>query len=238
MAVQILNDMPDAAVYRGDRPFVPANVRQDANDRLADWSPRATRANTTRNRPLFVAITIGVHIVAVLGFLSVRHIRSTEQPPAPIVVELFEAPVNQEELPPLAPPPMQEVTYALPTPDVVSVELDSITPPPVSAAISQPASQSVVPPMVESVEYVRAPSPVYPRESSRRQERGTVLLRVLVDPSGRPAQIQVERSSGYARLDVAAREAVEKAVFRPHEVNGVPQAAQVLIPIEFTRRAS
>jgi protein TonB len=79
---------------------------------------------------------------------------------------------------------------------------------------------------------------VYPSESSRRHERGTVVLRVLVDALGRPAQIQLERSSGYARLDAAARDAVQKALFRPYEVNGVAQPAQVLIPIEFTRRAT
>ena len=60
----------------------------------------------------------------------------------------------------------------------------------------------------------------------------------MVDSNGRPAQIQVERSSGYDRLDSAARDAVEKALFRPHEVNGIAQPAQVLIPIEFTRRPS
>jgi protein TonB len=60
----------------------------------------------------------------------------------------------------------------------------------------------------------------------------------MVDTSGRPAQIQVERSSGFERLDSAAREAVEKALFHPHEVNGIAQPAQVLIPIEFARRAS
>ena len=32
--------------------------------------------------------------------------------------------------------------------------------------------------------------------------------------------------------------AVEKALFRPHEVNGIAQPAQVLIPIEFVRRSS
>jgi periplasmic protein TonB len=63
-----------------------------------------------------------------------------------------------------------------------------------------------------------------------------VLLRVLVDALGRPAQVQLERSSGYARLDEAARAAVQKALFRPYELNGVAQPAQVLIPIEFTRR--
>jgi periplasmic protein TonB len=232
MAVQIFNDMPDAAVHRGDRDTAPVDGS------LSDWSPRATRAQSQGNRPLFIAITAAVHVVAIIGFLSIRQIARTEEQPAPIVAEIFEAPVNSDDLPPMAPPPMQEVVYSLPTPDVVSIELDSITPPPVSNAVAAPASTFVVPPMVESVEYVRAPAPVYPRESSRRREYGTVVLRVLVDPSGRAAQIQVERSSGYERLDVAARDAVQKAVFRPYEVNGVPQAAQVLIPIEFTRRAS
>ena len=92
--------------------------------------------------------------------------------------------------------------------------------------------------MIDSVEYVRAPAPVYPSESNRRRERGTVLLRVMVDSLGRPAEIQIERSSGFARLDAAARAAVAKALFRPYEVNGVAQPAQVLVPIEFTRRAT
>jgi protein TonB len=55
------------------------------------------------------------------------------------------------------------------------------------------------------MEYLRAPAPVYPSESSRRRERGTVLLRVLVDAQGRPARIQLERSSAFSRLDGAAR---------------------------------
>ena len=229
MAVQILNDMPDAAVHRGD-----AEVR---NQSLSDWSPRASSAPSSGNRPLFIAVTVAVHVVAIIGFLSVRHVARTEEPAVPIVAEILESPENAEEAPPLAPPPMQEVVYSLPTPDIVPIEVETITPPPVDTnAVAQPSTQFAVPPLVESVEYVRAPAPVYPRESSRRQERGTVLLRVLVDPAGRPAQIQIERSSGYARLDAAARDAVQKAMFRPHEVNGVPQAAQVLIPIEFTRR--
>ena len=233
MAVQILNDMPDAAVHRGD----PQSAA--AADTLSDWNPRATRTANRNSRPMFAAITVGVHMLAVLGFMSVRHVTRTEQPPAPIVVELLEPPANADDLPPMAPPPMQEVVYSLPTPEMVAVDLETITPPPVNTtAIAQPATQTVVPPMVESVEYLRPPAPLYPRESSRRREHGTVVLRVLVDPSGRAAQIIIERSSGHERLDIAAREAVQRALFRPHEVNGVPQAAQVLIPIEFTRRAS
>jgi protein TonB len=92
--------------------------------------------------------------------------------------------------------------------------------------------------MIDSVEYVRAPPPVYPRESQRKREHGTVVLRVLVDALGRPAQIQVERSSGHERLDTAARDAVSKFLFRPYEVDGIAKPAQVLIPIGFEPRAS
>ena len=236
MAVQILNDMPDAAVHRGD---VMPSSRPSLATSLSDWSPRATHANTRGNRPLFVAVTVGVHVVAVLGFLSIRHATRTEQPPAPIEVAIIDEVRAADEAPPMTPPPMADVTYVLPIPEQLSFETEAVNAPQIATnAVSQPSAQVVVPPLVESVEYVRAPAPQYPRESSRRHEYGTVVLRVLVDPTGRPAQIQVERSSGFDRLDLAARNAVEKAVFRPHEVNGVAQAAQVLIPIEFTRRAS
>jgi protein TonB len=115
---------------------------------------------------------------------------------------------------------------------------DAITVEVVTTAIAPSQPQSVAPPLVEEIDYVRAPAPVYPRESTRKRERGTVLLRVLVDALGHPSRIQVERSSGFDRLDNAARDAVAKALFRPHEVNGVAQPAQVLIPIEFTSRAT
>lgn len=228
MAVQILNDMPDAAVHRGD-----------PHSSLSDWSPRAITHTRAKGRPLFAAITIGVHVLAAIAFLSIRHATRVETPPQPIVAQILEAPSDAEEAPPVT-PPMQKIEYVLPPPDQISIEVETITPPTVvtTAAISPNVTKAVVPPMIESVEYVRAPAPVYPRESSRRREAGTVLLRVLVDASGRPAQIQVERSSGFERLDVAAREAVMKAVFRPYEVNGVAQPAQVLIPIEFTRRST
>jgi len=245
MAVQILNDMPDAAVHRGE-PVARAARTQNAvvqnapaEGTLADWRPRATHSGSRRNRPLFIAVVAGIHVIAILGFLSVRHITRNEQPAVPIVVELIEAPLDAEQAPPMAPPPMQEVAYALPTPDVVTIEVETIMPPAVNTAVASTATtQAAVPPMVESVEYVRAPAPVYPRESSRRREYGTVILRVLVDVSGHAAQILLAERLDADGLDVAAREAVQRALFRPHEVNGVRQAAQVLIPIEFTRRAS
>jgi TonB family protein len=225
MAVQILNDMPDAAVHRGD---------------LADFSVRAQQAPRKplriSGRAVFMAATIGVHLIAGLAFLSIRHER-IQSDPEPIVATLMEASTTDAEPPRDLTPPQVNVVYTLTVPQELTFESEA-PPEVITAAISPTTPQTAAPPMVESVEYVRPPAPVYPAESKRKRERGTCVLRVMVDSNGHPAQIQVERSSGFERLDSAAREAVEKAVFRPYEVNGIAQPAQVLIPIEFTRRPS
>jgi protein TonB len=226
MAVQILNDMPDAAISRGD---------------LADFSVRAQQAPRKplrfSGRAIFIAATIGVHVVAGAAFISIRQERPIAEP-EPIMATLMETSTTDIDPPRDLTPPQFNVVYSLTVPQELSFETEAPPPEAITAAISSTPSQVSAPPMVESVEYVRAPAPVYPAESRRKRERGTCLLRVMVDTSGRPAQIQVERSSGYERLDSAAREAVEKALFHPYEVNGIAQPAQVLIPIEFTRRAS
>ena len=231
MAVQILNDMPDAEVDRGEPTPMLSLVRS--------LPPRPLERSHTRGRAKFVVITAALHVLVFAGFVSAGRIDTILTDPAPMEASIVESPSAADEKPPEYTPPIQEIQYSLPMPQEISFETESITPPVVmDTSISPPTSQVVVPPVVESVEYVRAPAPVYPHESSRKRERGTVVLRVLVDAAGRPAQIQIERSSGFARLDDAARAAVQKALFRPHEVDGHAQPAQVLIPIEFTRRAS
>jgi periplasmic protein TonB len=230
MAVQILNDMPDVAIHRGE-PLEPMQALAPARSERS-WSSRIS------GRAWFAVGTLGLHVLAIAGFMTAQQIRSVIAEPEPMVVSLVETTTTTEQPHDIAPPP-QDISFVLTPPQDVAYETDSITPPPVvtTAAISDPGATVVTPPVVESVEYVRAPAPVYPSESSRRRERGTVVLRVLVDALGRPAQIQREPASGYERLDDAARVAVQKALVRPHEVNGVAQPAQVLIPIEFTRRS-
>jgi periplasmic protein TonB len=52
--------------------------------------------------------------------------------------------------------------------------------------------------------------PVYPSAARRDGEEGTVRLRILVDERGRPTDVQVAQSSGFARLDQAAVDAVRR----------------------------
>lgn len=73
----------------------------------------------------------------------------------------------------------------------------------------------------------------YPPTSMRQREQGTVLLRVLVDASGGVQRIEIERSSGHAQLDVAAREAVQRAHFKPVLRDGKAIPAWGIVPIEF-----
>jgi len=228
MAVQILNDMPDAAVHRGDTDY--QQPREPSLSRLL---------SRISGRAVFLAATIAVHVGAAATLIGMRLESHVAKESDPLVAMMIDAPQTAAETPPEYVPPPVNVVYALQPPPELAFENDAITPPEVTTvAIDTPQVQMAAPPMVEEIEYVRAPTPRYPPESQRGRERGTVLLRVLVDALGRPAQIQVERSSGYSRLDAAARMAVEKALFRPHEVNGIAQPAQVLIPIEFVRRSS
>jgi protein TonB len=223
MAVQILNQMPDAEVHRGDP--VGALLRE-----LNKPRERGKRLN---GRAGFLVVTIGLHAVLALALIRMQFAHRALEQPSPIEAALLEAPAENEPPPPVQTPPPMNVVYSLPTPQEITIETETISEMTGTAITSPGPVTTAAPPMVESVEFVRAVRPIFPKESQRKHEYGTVILRVLVDAEGRPAQIQIERSSGYERLDAAALKTVEKFLFRPYEVNGVKQAAQVLIPVGF-----
>jgi protein TonB len=84
--------------------------------------------------------------------------------------------------------------------------------------------------------YLSNPDPDYPATSNRLREQGVVRLRVHVTEIGRPSEIVLDKSSGYARLDKAATEAVWRWQFRPASRAGVAVAAWVVVPIKFNLR--
>ncbi|MDM0011255.1 energy transducer TonB [Variovorax sp. J22P168] len=74
------------------------------------------------------------------------------------------------------------------------------------------------------------PAP-YPSESKMNNEQGTVLLRVLTGADGRPTRVEVQKSSGFVRLDQAAVEAVRRWQFKPLPQDGTVTWREV--PISF-----
>ncbi len=64
------------------------------------------------------------------------------------------------------------------------------------------------------------PKPEYPKASRRSSEEGVVTLRFLIDTDGQVLKSEISKSSGFDRLDEAARQALSKCKFRPGMENG------------------
>jgi protein TonB len=94
-----------------------------------------------------------------------------------------------------------------------------------AAAVSQPRFNA---------DYLSNPAPAYPPLARRMGEEGKVVLRVFVEPQGRPSQIELKLSSNSPRLDQAAQDAVWRWKFIPAKRGDEAIGAWVLVPITFT----
>jgi protein TonB len=101
-----------------------------------------------------------------------------------------------------------------------STELESAQPvassPPSQAGNPVIATQAVLEPGMH------CPKPDYPKSSRRLLEEGIVTLNFLVDTDGHVLKAEIAKSSGFERLDDAARTALSKCQFRPGSSNGYP----------------
>jgi protein TonB len=94
---------------------------------------------------------------------------------------------------------------------------------------------SIVPKTIpaSAVQYLVPPAPAYSRISAKLRESGKALVRVFIDETGLPRNVQLALSTGFARLDDAALTAVRNCRFKPYVENGVAVAGWAAIPIEF-----
>jgi len=81
---------------------------------------------------------------------------------------------------------------------------------------------------------IKCSPPDYPNISRRRHEQGQVTLRFLIGKDGHVLQTQIANTSGYSRLDEAAREALSKCQFRSAVKGG--QAVQSWAVINYLWR--
>ncbi len=175
-------------------------------------------------------------------------------PPKP----LPQRPRSEPPPKPLPPPPLLSAPESAPSPVVVApppaepVPVPAVLPAP-SAAPERPAPaiaaappappappatrvEPVVAPRFDA-DYLDNPAPAYPALSRRMGEQGRVLLRVYVHADGSAGQVEIRESSGFERLDRAAREAVARWRFVPARQGERPVAAWVLVPISFSLRS-
>ncbi len=75
---------------------------------------------------------------------------------------------------------------------------------------------------VRETEVLGKLQPQYPWLSRKKGEEGEVIVTVRVNAKGGMTDCKIKKSSGFARLDHAALEAVAKAVFSPARRDGMP----------------
>jgi periplasmic protein TonB len=171
------------------------------------------------------------------------------QPPAPkappktvpVVKKAAPKPVVKPKPAPLPKPAPTERAISVPDtppqppqPAQAATPTDATTAAPQSAAAAPSGAVSAPPKTISSgVEYLQAPQPEYPLLSRRKGEEGKVVLRALINLKGRPEQVEIQTSSGSVRLDEAARQAVSRAVFKPHLEDGKPVMVYAIVPIKF-----
>ena len=212
----------------------------------------ATYSPTPPKRKLIgLAGVVVLHLV-LFGAIQAG-LNRTAPPKMPTVVQALLLEEKRSELPPLPPPP------APPTPPAPALPKNSPPPPttvpPIEAPVA-PASPNAIAAVTAAPQTPAAPSapapaaaprasaptrtaagvniaqcekPEYPSASRRMEEEGTVALRFLVGADGKVIQSEVEKSSGYKRLDDAARAGLSKCQFRPATVDGKPEQAWTTI---------
>ncbi len=137
--------------------------------------------------------------------------------------------------PPPAPPPPPTAPVVT-TPSPAAIQLPPA--PPVAAPALPPAPPAPAAPAVRTSAVIQAGAtcakPDYPSASRRLEEEGTVTLKFLIGVDGRVIQAEVEKTSGFQRLDEAARNALSKCQFKPGTVDGKPE--QSWASIKYTWR--
>ncbi|SHM46504.1 energy transducer TonB [Rhodanobacter sp. OK091] len=146
------------------------------------------------------------------------------------------------ELKPLPHPPIPPRALPRPTPVSPPVVMPSeegrIAAPPISAPTLLPSDAApgaaVAAPAIEASLAYRVAPLRFPAQARQQRMHGTVLLRVLVDETGKPLQVTVEQGSGYALLDRSARDQVLAGWrFLPAMVNGQAVRAWARVPVSF-----
>lgn len=172
----------------------------------------------------------------------------TAPKPAPRPAPAVREPVRQQQpvRPALKPAPLlavrseSPVAASVPEPIVQKTETPAPaaeTAPAASAAAPTPEPAAPVAPPDYKADYLGNPSASYPPLSRRLGEQGEVLLHVLVNPEGRADKIDIRNSSGFERLDKAARDAVKQWRFAPARQGDKKIAAWVLVPVQFSLRS-
>ena len=171
-----------------------------------------------------------------------------EAPPAPPAPAPAPAPAPRPQPPKAPPPPPRPKAVRAPAPaplaptgtlepQPAAPPIEAPSAPPAPPAPPAPAPSPPAPPAVQlpssNADYLQNPKPVYPAMSKRLGEQGKTVVRVLIGADGLPKSAGIRQSSGFERLDEAARTAVMSWRYVPGKRNGVAEAMEFSVPINW-----
>jgi protein TonB len=150
---------------------------------------------------------------------------SSAEPPKPLPV------IKAARVPVMEPTPVLSSSAA---PSVAPVTAEVSAPPASGSPVPIAAEQAPAVQLPSSTaDYLDNPKPVYPPQSRRLREQGRVRLHVLIGVDGVAQQVEIAQSSGFDRLDDAARKTARAWRYVPGKRNGVPEAMWFYVPINF-----
>lgn len=208
------------------------------------WSYDGFGPKRDKSRLVGLIVVVALHVAAGIALLTYQPAREMLGIEKVVTVQFITPPAPPKPEPPKEEPKPKEVQIVKKTPPVPKPIIATTAPtpspievtpppeppkpqPPVEAAPPAPPAP-VAPPapaqpkVISGVSYIEKPPLEYPAISKRLNEQGQVHMKVTVNAQGKAEKIEVTKSSGYSRLDEAARKAMLAARFRPYMENGVP----------------
>lgn len=217
---------------------------------MAYYSPTAENPAPFWRRSAALGCVAGLHAFALLVAFGLVANPELSKPLQALTVRMLEiAPAPPKVEPPKPKPPTPAPPRKAPVaPPPVLTAAPAAVAAPSFAVASQPEPRPVeihpappAPPAPAPIvaarfdaDYLQNPKPSYPPMSRRLGEEGKVVLRVRVSAQGASLSVEIKQSSGFSRLDEAARAAVEKWRFVPARQGGEAVESSVLVPLHFS----
>lgn len=196
-------------------------------------------------------LVLGAHVALLWLVMELAARPEVRQAAQDLIVRLIETRPPEAEIRPPEPLPVprpQPVQRTVPidsprpvltaAPEASAPEAPAIAPAPPAPPVEAVSAPAVVTAARFDADYLSNPKPVYPVASRRLSEEGKVLLRVKVSPGGTALAIEVKQSSGFSRLDEAARAAVMRWKFVPARRGDEAIESWVAVPIAFSLQDS
>jgi periplasmic protein TonB len=187
----------------------------------------------TRTGPL--AAVIGIHVAIVYLLAVSMGVVDAPKFAQPIEAVFIPEPTQPEPEEPIVKPEIEDIAAPSEQPPP-EIQFDDVIVPPAETPL--PAANNAVAATAVSgaprdLKTSTRTEPTYPPASRRAGEEGTVRLKVLVDESGRPKDVQVAQTSGFNRLDEAAKQAVRRWRFQAANDGNGPISVWTQVAITF-----